>query len=224
MSNFPPSVSGHELLTKQVESYINQGYKEVDMQFNIGRVEGHDPWAYDLIKSGADRRLITDPSCLESEERVRSVLGSHAVLNRVDATDAFSVYEVPSGTRLLEKSMQTPAYEAPYMRMLAVRADRLLAAIRLLDPGYYGISANRIVVAHDVDGDVGGGDDAYLSVAPPLKSALDPVKSARRQFPVFRGVAGGFGDGARELARQSETISDLEPNELWRWLNERHQA
>jgi hypothetical protein len=89
----------------RVDSLLKNGFSETNMQFNIGRIRGLDRRGYDLIDgSGNNRILVTTPNSERSAAFIKHSLGSHAVLEQLEGTSDFSVYQVPTGARLLKRS------------------------------------------------------------------------------------------------------------------------
>lgn len=139
------------------------GFKEVEMLFNIGRVEGMPQRGFDLINANKQRRYFVRESHRESEERVRESLGRQAVLKSLGEKEGFLVYAVPLGTKPLKKVLDTAPYKREYMDRLAEHGERFLQKIEQLDSGRFGADINSIAIAHS-----GSEDDTYLTLVPPL--------------------------------------------------------
>jgi hypothetical protein len=141
------------------------GWKETDMQFQVGRIEGAPVWGLDIVHDHK-RLLIAEGSNTFSERLIKQKMGPGAVLKSSKTGDGLVIYNVPQGSRLLVKTFRQAPYTRPYMDKLAVRSGNFLRDLSRLDPGLFGITIERIAITHD--GGEGKNDDTELTVVPPL--------------------------------------------------------
>jgi hypothetical protein len=161
-----------------------EGYKNTDMQFNIGRVEGGPTRGYDLIDPVTKNRVyVTGPSDENSEDMVRAALGEHSVLEPTERTSDYTVYAVPHGSLLLEKTLQQGPYRIPYMQKLAVRSFLFMEGLNKLDPHAFGIDGNSIALTHNGEAEE---DDVHLTVVPPLLAATSKERNANNLEAIRR--------------------------------------
>lgn len=163
-SEHQPTIA-HRISVESQEKifFTPPGFKEVEMLFNIGRIEGMPQRGFDMINTDKQRRYFVRESSRESEERVREALGRQAVLKSLGEEDGFLVYAVPLGTKPLKKVLDTAPYKREYMDRLAEHGERFLQKIGQLDSGRFGTDINSIAIAHN-----GSEDDTHLVLVPPL--------------------------------------------------------
>lgn len=148
----------------------NKNYRAVDMLFNIGRIEGQPARGFDVINlETMERQYFTSGSNELIEQKVKKILGEHAVLRCISRAEDYSLYHVPEGARLLVKTLETAPYKPEYMSILRQRGDFMLRHLQALDPNRFGIRMQDIAIAHN--GISAGPDDSYLTIVPPLIDA-----------------------------------------------------
>jgi hypothetical protein len=154
-------------------------FREADMQFNIGRVEGSPPRGLDIIVGRGEetsRYYVTQGTDLSSEANVLTTLGHGAVLmpTRHDSKSDVTIYRVPKGARLIGKTLHQAPYNPDYMNRLSYRFGTFMSKLRRLDTGLFGISLLDVAVTHEAEGSRDGraGDVSIeLAVVPPLAAA-----------------------------------------------------
>ncbi|MGB4759485.1 MAG: hypothetical protein WBP26_05515 [Candidatus Saccharimonadales bacterium] len=166
------------------------GFRETDMQFNIGRVEGGVTNGFDMVNPKTKERLyVTSPGSPESEEAVWELLGkpgifgAHVLLDLRERTEDYAVYDVPRGSRLLTKLLETSPYHPAYMNKLNGLSSRMLAVLAAADEHSFGVDINTIAFTHN--GSTHEGDN-YLTIIPPLAERF--VKPAATDVPGLLGT------------------------------------
>ncbi|MCA9331313.1 hypothetical protein KC968_00055 [Candidatus Saccharibacteria bacterium] len=216
-----------------LERLFDGSFKEVDIQFNLARTEGMESRGIDVINRDLGRYLITPPSSIDSEECINLALGDQVTLGVVERDDEHVIYKVPQGARLLARTLQNPPYEAPYMRFLAARADRMLTRLEKLDNNAFGVTPDKIAIGHNGDNKETSEDDTFLVVVPPLtepsvvqglegKDRVDALNLLREKARGIRSSVqrhlGAVALGTDEYVELMQT----ERSDIWSWLNERH--
>lgn len=202
----------HPLLNAVAEQHF-PGFKETDMQFNIGRMEGYSYRGLDLINPLTRERVyLTGHSSEEATEMIRRRLGD-IVLPQTRTAHApyegaeVDVYGVQPGTHSLIKTLRQSPYDGDvYAAKLARSAGRLLKEIYKLDKGMFGIYLESIAVSHSDDWET---DDAKLIVVPPLAEPgqTHPIDVAHyldlsgrnMDFAVRHALQDGFLGGGRDV-------------------------
>lgn len=169
-------MSKHEpnrLLTasKQAAALTERGFRETDMQYNIGRLEGQSRRGFDLVQPiTKDRLYITEAGSEVAETIVSELTDPHSLLELEDRQTDYAIYKVPRGTRPLIKTLRAGPYQRSYMQLLGLRTYRLLNTLSLLDEQAFGVDVDSIALTHNGDDTE---DDVYLTLVPPLTAPTD---------------------------------------------------
>lgn len=223
MNHFPGNMSAGsgEAFEQKLHELVGDQYRTVDIQFNLARGVDGETRGLDVVSPTRGRLLITPPSCQESEDRVRRAGGDHSMLNVIEHGDDYSLYHVPQGARLLARTLQNPPYEAPYMRLLATKADRLLGLLDRLDQNSFGLSANNIAIGHNGD-ENDDGDDTFLMVVPPLDAPSTTEQGDVESLYTTEDKKVDLGRVAVDNII-NKPLPEVGRYEIWNWLNERHK-
>lgn len=145
------------------EIFIKPGFKEVEMVFNIGRIEGMPQRGNDMVNADGQRRYFVRESDRTSEDMVRQELGQKAVLKFLGKEGGLLVYDVPLGAQPLVKVLEIAQYRREYMDRLESESEEFLQKLSGIDSNRFGADINTLALAQN-----GGEDDTYLTLIPPL--------------------------------------------------------
>jgi len=168
-STHPSAEHRNKHLNTAVHELFPQS-RPVDMQFNIGRLEGMPERGLDIIEPDGTRHYLIEGSDIESETLVKKNLGNAAVLRLRRMVNGVYIYDVPEGSRMLAKSFRQAPYIEDYVNREAFRTGQFIQKLRSLDKGLFGLTVQDVAITYGVP-DLVNQDDVILTVIPPLKKA-----------------------------------------------------
>ena len=166
-----------------LQTLLDSGYRETDMQFNIARIEGSstNKKRIDLVNPFIhDRVLIAQEGDPDSENLILRELGSHALFNQIEqVVPNFNIYQISSSSRLAIKTLRSSPYSPDYMRVLESRVNQFLGRLGLLDENSFGITINDIAITHN--GSDYEDDDIHFTIVPPISPLVVGAPDARNR-------------------------------------------
>ncbi len=166
-SMHPANIPRHEHLSSAAHNLF-PGSIPVDMQFNIGRLEGMPERGLDIVDPGNVRHYVCEGSDIESETLVKKNLGGAAILRLRGIENEMYIYDVPEGSLMLAKFFRQAPYTEEYVNRQAYRTGQFIKRLRSLDKGVFGLTVQDIAVTYGTP-DRRNLDDVNLTVVPPLK-------------------------------------------------------